>query len=268
MSAIRSSSPAAPSGPPSPMLLRTISTVSNRPSDGVDVGQRQRAGVADAAAARDLDGERRLVDRDDLATALLQQPAPRDRRRSRRRARGRGRTAASGARSPATAAADRGSRCRRRPDGAVLALHHLGGVTALEGGEQDRAVGVLVRGHRHRATLHAGTTESSLEPRSADLLLRGMQAARRRQDDRSGVPRSPSSLVGALIGIQQLTAAVSRGRGRPVGAPERRRREATLAGIPETKGVLGNPAAPATIRVYGDLRCPVCRSGTPPWRPT
>ena len=35
--------------------------------------------------------------------------------------------------------------------------------------------------------------------------------------------------------------------------------KATLAGIPETKGVLGAPSAPATITVYGDLRCPVCK---------
>jgi protein-disulfide isomerase len=67
-------------------------------------------------------------------------------------------------------------------------------------------------------------------------------------------------LVGALIGIQQLTAG-----GDTVAAPDPSAlvnvdvAKATLAGIPETRGVLGSPTAPATIRVYADLRCPVCK---------
>ena len=66
-------------------------------------------------------------------------------------------------------------------------------------------------------------------------------------------------LVGGLIGIQQLTGGETEVAADPSALVNVDVAKATLAGIPETKGVLGNPTAPATIRVYGDLRCPVCR---------
>jgi protein-disulfide isomerase len=66
-------------------------------------------------------------------------------------------------------------------------------------------------------------------------------------------------LVGGLIGIQQLTGGESQVAADPSSLVNVDVAKATLAGIPETKGVLGNPNAPATIRVYGDLRCPICK---------
>ena len=65
--------------------------------------------------------------------------------------------------------------------------------------------------------------------------------------------------VGALIAVQQLG-----GKGTTVAANAAALQNVALAkqelaGIPETKGVLGSPSAPATITMYGDLRCPVCR---------
>ena len=65
--------------------------------------------------------------------------------------------------------------------------------------------------------------------------------------------------VGALIAVQQLG-----GKGTTVAADASALQNVALAkqelaGIPETKGVLGSPSAPATIVMYGDLRCPVCR---------
>jgi protein-disulfide isomerase len=66
-------------------------------------------------------------------------------------------------------------------------------------------------------------------------------------------------LVGGLIGIQQLTGGESQVAADPSSLVNVDVAKATLAGIPETKGVLGNPAAPTTIRVYGDLRCPICK---------
>jgi protein-disulfide isomerase len=66
-------------------------------------------------------------------------------------------------------------------------------------------------------------------------------------------------LVGGLIGIQQLTGGESQVAANPSSLVNVDVAKATLAGIPETKGVLGNPNAPATIRVYGDLRCPICK---------
>ena len=65
--------------------------------------------------------------------------------------------------------------------------------------------------------------------------------------------------VGALIAVQQLG-----GKGTTVAADASALQDVALAkqelaGIPETKGVLGSPSAPATIVMYGDLRCPVCR---------
>ena len=66
-------------------------------------------------------------------------------------------------------------------------------------------------------------------------------------------------LVGALIGIQQLTGGDTVVAADPSALVNVDVAKATLAGIPETKGVLGQHAAPATIRVYGDLRCPVCK---------
>jgi protein-disulfide isomerase len=66
-------------------------------------------------------------------------------------------------------------------------------------------------------------------------------------------------LVGALIGIQQLTGKDAVVAADPSSLVNVDVAKATLAGIPETKGVLGLPTAPATIRVYADLRCPVCK---------
>jgi protein-disulfide isomerase len=66
-------------------------------------------------------------------------------------------------------------------------------------------------------------------------------------------------LVGALIGIQQLTGKDAVFAADPSSLVNVDVAKATLAGIPETKGVLGLPTAPATIRVYADLRCPVCK---------
>jgi protein-disulfide isomerase len=66
-------------------------------------------------------------------------------------------------------------------------------------------------------------------------------------------------LVGALIGIQQLTGGDTVVAADPSSLQNVDVAKATLAGIPETKGVLGDPRAPVTIRVYGDLRCPVCK---------
>ena len=158
--ASRSSSAAAPSGPPRPMLLRTISTVSNRPSDASTSASGERPRVLHPAAARDVDGQRRLVDGDHLAAALLQQ--------QRHAAGGAADVEHAPAGEPQHPSLGRRPATRRvevvaavaAPDGAVVALHDLGGVAALQRGEQDRAVGVLVRRDRHSATLHAGTTES------------------------------------------------------------------------------------------------------------
>ncbi len=65
--------------------------------------------------------------------------------------------------------------------------------------------------------------------------------------------------VGALVAVQQLG-----GSSTPVAADASSLQNVDLAkqelaGIPETKGVLGDASAPATITVFGDLRCPVCR---------
>jgi protein-disulfide isomerase len=65
--------------------------------------------------------------------------------------------------------------------------------------------------------------------------------------------------VGALIGIQQLSGGDAEVAADPAALVYVDNAKATLAGIPETKGVLGSPTAPATITVYGDLRCPVCK---------
>jgi protein-disulfide isomerase len=65
--------------------------------------------------------------------------------------------------------------------------------------------------------------------------------------------------VGALIGIQQLSGGDSVVAADPAALVNVDVAKTTLAGIPETKGVLGSPTAPATITVYGDLRCPVCK---------
>jgi protein-disulfide isomerase len=67
------------------------------------------------------------------------------------------------------------------------------------------------------------------------------------------------ALVAALIGIQQLTGGGSVVAADPSSLVNVDVAKATLAGIPETKGVLGQANAPTTIRVYGDLRCPVCK---------
>ncbi len=66
-------------------------------------------------------------------------------------------------------------------------------------------------------------------------------------------------VVGALIGIQQLSGGSDTVAADPAELVNVDVAKATLAGIPESKGVLGQPGAPVTIRVYGDLRCPVCR---------
>jgi protein-disulfide isomerase len=65
--------------------------------------------------------------------------------------------------------------------------------------------------------------------------------------------------VGALVAVQQLggngtTTAADTASLQNVAVAKQ-----TLQGIPETKGVLGDPSAPMTVHVYGDLRCPVCR---------
>ncbi len=65
--------------------------------------------------------------------------------------------------------------------------------------------------------------------------------------------------VGALIGIQQLAGEDDVVAADPSSLLYVDVAKATVAGIPESKGVLGDPSAPTTIRVYGDLRCPVCR---------
>lgn len=65
--------------------------------------------------------------------------------------------------------------------------------------------------------------------------------------------------LGALIGIQQLSGGDSIVAADPATLVNVDVAKATLAGIPETKGVLGSPTAPTTITVYGDLRCPVCK---------
>jgi protein-disulfide isomerase len=65
--------------------------------------------------------------------------------------------------------------------------------------------------------------------------------------------------VGALIAVQQLGGS---GTTAPADAAALQNVDVAkqeLQGIRETKGVLGNPSAPATVVVYGDLRCPVCR---------
>jgi protein-disulfide isomerase len=65
--------------------------------------------------------------------------------------------------------------------------------------------------------------------------------------------------VGALIAVQQLGGKSS---STPASAASLQNVDVAkqeLQGIPETKGVLGSSTAPATIVVYGDLRCPVCR---------
>ncbi len=65
--------------------------------------------------------------------------------------------------------------------------------------------------------------------------------------------------VGALIGIQQFSDGDDVVSADPAALVNVDVAKATLAGIPETKGVLGSPTAPSTITVYGDLRCPVCK---------
>jgi protein-disulfide isomerase len=65
-------------------------------------------------------------------------------------------------------------------------------------------------------------------------------------------------VVGALIGVQLFTGGGTVAAD-PASLVNVDVAKATLAGIPETKGVLGQPTAPATVRVYADLRCPVCK---------
>lgn len=65
--------------------------------------------------------------------------------------------------------------------------------------------------------------------------------------------------VGALIGVQQLGGKGTAGAANASALQEVALAKQELAGIPETAGVLGKPSAPATVIVYGDLRCPVCR---------
>ncbi len=65
--------------------------------------------------------------------------------------------------------------------------------------------------------------------------------------------------VGALIGIQQFSGSDTVVAADPASLVNVDVAKATLAGIPETKGVLGSPTAPTTVTVYGDLRCPVCK---------
>jgi protein-disulfide isomerase len=65
--------------------------------------------------------------------------------------------------------------------------------------------------------------------------------------------------VGALIAVQQLGGTSTPAVADASSLQHVDVAKQELAGIPETKGMLGNPAAPATVVMYGDLRCPVCR---------
>jgi protein-disulfide isomerase len=65
--------------------------------------------------------------------------------------------------------------------------------------------------------------------------------------------------VGALIAVQQLGGSSTPAVADASSLQHVDVAKQELAGIPETKGVLGNPKAPATVVMYGDLRCPVCR---------
>jgi protein-disulfide isomerase len=66
-------------------------------------------------------------------------------------------------------------------------------------------------------------------------------------------------VVGALISVQLFTGGGGTVAADPASLVNVDVAKATLAGIPETKGVLGQPTAPATVRVYADLRCPMCK---------
>lgn len=65
--------------------------------------------------------------------------------------------------------------------------------------------------------------------------------------------------VAALIGVQQLGGDDAPAAPDPSALVNVDVAKATMNGLTETKGVLGDPSAPATVRVYGDLRCPVCK---------
>jgi len=65
--------------------------------------------------------------------------------------------------------------------------------------------------------------------------------------------------VGALVAVQQLGGSSTPAAADASSLQDVALAKQELAGIPEVKGVLGSSTAPATITIYGDLRCPVCR---------
>lgn len=98
--------------------------------------------------------------------------------------------------------------------------------------------------------------------REAEQHVRAAAAARRRR----------VRLLGAILGVAVIALAVaivasSGGAGSATGLRlgERARAAAAgtvsgeLAGIPQSRNVLGDPGAPVTITEYGDLVCPVCK---------
>jgi protein-disulfide isomerase len=62
-----------------------------------------------------------------------------------------------------------------------------------------------------------------------------------------------SGAVAVAAVVVAVAAAVSSS-----GAPKPVHTSAVVAGVPETKGVLGDPKAPVTITEYLDPQCPVC----------
>ncbi len=118
----------------------------------VDVGERTHLGPGDSPPARDVDGERRFVDRDHVESPFLQVE-----RHSACAAADVEHTPADGAHGPPLdrrPAPERGKVVSRVAgvDDAVVPFHDLLRRTALVGGEQDLAVRVLV-GSEHGARL-------------------------------------------------------------------------------------------------------------------
>jgi protein-disulfide isomerase len=87
---------------------------------------------------------------------------------------------------------------------------------------------------------------------------RGLRRRRRRQ-----LALTALAVAAALGGILLATSGSGGSSSRPGGrANTAQTISSLLAGIPQSANVLGRPAAPVTLRWFGDLECPYCREFT------